>query len=40
MEDADRIYQERALRDAQVRAELEAIEAQRRAELQKLSEQQ
>ncbi len=40
MEDADCIYRERALRDAQVRAELEAIEAQRRAELQKLSEQQ
>ncbi len=40
MEHADRIYQERALKDARTRAELEAIEIQRRAEVEKLSQQQ
>ncbi|HYU74768.1 MAG TPA: hypothetical protein VEL31_19025, partial [Ktedonobacteraceae bacterium] len=40
MEQADRIYQERALKDAKTRAELEAIEAQRRVEMDKLSQQQ
>jgi hypothetical protein len=40
MEQADRIYQERAIKDAKTRAELEAIEAQRRAEMQKLTLQQ
>jgi hypothetical protein len=40
MEHADRIYRERALRDAETQAELEKIELARRAEQQKLSEQQ
>ncbi len=40
MEQADRMYQERALKDAKTRAELEAIEIQRRAEMEKLSQQQ
>jgi len=40
MEQADRIYQERALKDARTRAELEALEIQRRAEMEKLSQQQ
>ncbi len=40
MENADRIYRARTLRDAKVRAELEAIEVARRLELQKLSQQQ
>ncbi len=40
MEQADRIYQERALSDAKTRAELEAIEVKRRAEMEKLSQQQ
>jgi hypothetical protein len=40
MEQADRVYQERALKDARTRAELEAIETQRRAEVEKLSLQQ
>lgn len=40
MDQADRIYRERAIRDARTQAELQAIEAQRRAEMEQLNFQQ
>jgi translation initiation factor 2 beta subunit (eIF-2beta)/eIF-5 len=40
IQQADSIYQERALRDARVRAELDALERQRQEEMRKLSAQE